>query len=39
MDIGVSNFIVGFPAGDSVASLQENMEQFTREVVPLIPQE
>ena len=39
MDLGVSNFIIGFPAGDSVASLQENMEQFTREVVPLIPQD
>ena len=39
MDLGVSNFIIGFPAGDSVASLQENMEQFSREVVPLMPQE
>jgi alkanesulfonate monooxygenase SsuD/methylene tetrahydromethanopterin reductase-like flavin-dependent oxidoreductase (luciferase family) len=39
IDLGVSNFIVGFPAGDSVASIQENMEQFTREVAPLIPQD
>ena len=39
MDLGVSNFIIGFPAGDSVASIQENMEQFSREVAPLIPQD
>ena len=39
IDLGVSNFIIGFPAGDSVASLQENMERFMREVTPLIPQD
>jgi alkanesulfonate monooxygenase SsuD/methylene tetrahydromethanopterin reductase-like flavin-dependent oxidoreductase (luciferase family) len=39
MDLGVSNFIIGFPAGDSVASIQENLEQFSREVIPLIPQD
>ena len=39
MDLGVSNFIIGFPPGDTVALLQENMEQFSREVIPLIPQD
>ena len=38
IDLGVTNFIIGFPAADSVPSIQENMEQFTREVTPLIPQ-
>ena len=37
-DLGVRNFILGF-AGDSVASQQEGMEQFSREVSPLIPQD
>ena len=37
-DLGVRNFIFGF-AGDSVASQQEGMEQFSREVAPLIPQD
>jgi probable F420-dependent oxidoreductase len=36
-DIGVQHFIVGFQ-GDSVGAIQENMEQFSREVAPLIPQ-
>ena len=35
-DLGVKNFILGFP-GDSVAALQENMEKFSRQVMPLIP--
>ena len=39
IDLGVTNFIIGFPAADSVPSIQENMEQFTREVTPLIPQD
>ena len=38
-DLGVANFILGFPAADSVASLQENMERFSREVMTLIPQD
>jgi probable F420-dependent oxidoreductase len=38
-DLGVSNFIISFSAGDSVPSLQENMEQFSREVMSLIPQD
>ena len=37
-DLGVRNFIFGF-AGDSVASQREGMEQFSREVAPLIPQD
>lgn len=37
-DLGVANFILGFRA-DSVAGQREAMEQFSREVVPLIPQE
>ena len=37
-DLGVSNFIFSFP-GDSVAAQQEEMEQFSREVMPLIPQD
>ena len=35
-DLGVQNFILGFPA-DSVESQREAMEQFSREVMPLIP--
>ena len=38
-DLGVSNFIISFSAGDSVPSLQENMERFSREVMSLIPQD
>ena len=37
-DLGVTNFIVSFP-GDSVDAQKEAMEQFSREVMPLIPQE
>ncbi len=37
-DLGVQHFILGF-RGDSVAGQQEAMEQFSREVMPLIPQE
>ena len=37
-DLGVKNFILGFP-GDTVPALQENMERFSRQVMPLIPQE
>ena len=37
-DLGVRNFILGFP-GDSVAALDEAMEQFSRQVMPLIPQD
>jgi probable F420-dependent oxidoreductase len=37
-DLGVHNFIVGFRA-DSVAGQREAMEQFSREVMPLIPQD
>lgn len=36
-DLGVVNFILGFRS-DSVAAQQEAMEQFSREVMPLIPQ-
>jgi probable F420-dependent oxidoreductase len=39
MDLGVANFIIGFAGADSVSSIQENMEQFSREVIPLIPQD
>ena len=35
-DLGVSNFIIGFQGG-TVAEMQENMEQFSREVMTLIP--
>ena len=35
-DLGVQNFILGFPP-DSVAGQREAMEQFSREVMPLIP--
>jgi hypothetical protein len=35
-DLGVVNFILGFRA-DSVAGQREVMEQFSREVMPLIP--
>ena len=38
-DLGVSNFIIGLPQGDSVASLQELMERCSREVMALVPQE
>ena len=37
-DLGVGNFIFSFPA-DSVEGQREAMEQFSREVMPLIPQE
>ncbi len=37
-DLGVRNFILSFPA-DSVEGQREAMEQFSREVMPLIPQE
>jgi probable F420-dependent oxidoreductase len=37
-DLGVVNFILGFRA-DSEAGQREAMEQFSREVMPLIPQE
>ncbi len=36
-DIGVQNFILNFRA-DSTSGLQECMEQFSRQVMPLIPQ-
>ncbi len=36
-DLGVRNFILGFSA-DSVEGQREAMEQFSREVMPLIPQ-
>jgi probable F420-dependent oxidoreductase len=35
-DLGVKNFIIGF-AGDEAAVLQDNMEKFSRQVMPLIP--
>ena len=38
-DLGVANFIIGFPQGDSVAALQELYERFSRQVMPLIPQD
>lgn len=38
-DLGVQNFIVGFAGADSVAAQQENMERFSRQVMPLIPQD
>jgi len=37
-DLGVRNFILGFP-GDSVAALDEAMERFSKQVMPLIPQD
>ena len=37
-DLGVRNFILGFP-GDSVTALDEAMEQFSKQVMPLIPQD
>ena len=37
-DLGVHNFIFSFPRADSVAAQREAMEQFSREVMPLIPQ-
>ena len=36
-DLGVKSFILDFPA-DSVDRLQESMEKFAREVMPLIPE-
>ena len=36
-DLGIRNFILGFP-GDSVAAVDEAMEQFSKQVMPLIPQ-
>ena len=35
-DLGVKNFIIGF-AGDEAEAVQENMEKFSRQVMPLIP--
>ena len=37
-DLGIRNFILGF-AGDSVAAVDEAMEQFSKQVMPLIPQD
>jgi len=37
-DLGIRNFILGFP-GDSVAAVDEAMEQFSKQVMPLIPQD
>ena len=37
-DLGVKNFIFILP-GESVAGLQESMERFSREVMPLVPQQ
>ena len=37
-DLGIRNFILGFP-GDSVAAVDEAMEQFSKQVRPLIPQD
>ncbi|MEC9287171.1 MAG: LLM class F420-dependent oxidoreductase [Chloroflexota bacterium] len=37
-DLGIRNFILGFP-GDSVAAVDETMEQFSKQVMPLIPQD
>lgn len=36
-DVGVQNFILNFRA-DSISGLKECMEQFSRQVMPLIPQ-
>jgi probable F420-dependent oxidoreductase len=36
-DVGVQNFILNFRA-DSISGLRECMEQFSRQVMPLIPQ-
>ena len=35
-DVGVGNFIFSFPA-QSTTELQESMEQFSRDVMPLVP--
>ena len=35
-DLGVKNFILTFPA-QAASEMQESMEQFSREVMPLIP--
>lgn len=37
-DLGIRSFILGFP-GDSVAAVDEAMEQFSKQVMPLIPQD
>jgi probable F420-dependent oxidoreductase len=37
-DLGIRNFILNFP-GDSVAAVGEAMEQFSKQVMPLIPQD
>ena len=37
-DLGVRNFILGFQA-DSVAGMGEAMDQFSQQVMPLIPQD
>ena len=37
-DLGIRNFILGFPE-DSVAAVDEAMEQFSKQVMPLIPQD
>ena len=36
-DLGVQNFIMNFPAQET-SEMRENMEKFSREVMPLIPQ-
>ena len=35
-DLGVKNFILTFPAQEA-SELQDSMEQFSREVMPLMP--
>ena len=37
-DLGVRNFILSIP-GDSASEMQENMDRFSSQVKPLIPQE
>ena len=37
-DLGVRNFILGFPS-DSQTGQREAMERFSRQVMPLIPQD
>ena len=36
-DLGVKTFVIDFPA-DSVEDLQQSMERFSREVMPLMPE-
>ena len=36
-DLGVQHFVIDFPA-DSVEGLQQSMERFSREVMPLMPE-